>query len=157
MSDRLRVAIVGLGMAHKPHLQSLRELGDLAEIAACHAPSAARRVEFSSNNPDLPVAADLDELLRDEITEVVVLLTPPTTHLDLIERCAAAGKHVLLEKPVEVTAERARRAVDIMAAARLNFGVVLQHRFRTAARKLARPVRSGGLRALRSSEERRVG
>src|SRR3712207_8118099 len=86
MSDRLRVAIVGLGMAHKPHLQSLRELGHLAEIAACHAPSAARREEFGRNNPDLPVAAELDGLLRDKTIDAVVLLTPPTTHLDLIER-----------------------------------------------------------------------
>jgi UDP-N-acetyl-2-amino-2-deoxyglucuronate dehydrogenase len=151
MSNRLRVAIVGLGMAHKPHLQSLRELGDGAEIAACHAPSASRREEFSSRNPDLAVAAHLDGVLRDRSIDAVILLTPPTTHLDLIERCAAAGKHVLLEKPVEVSAERARRAVEIMAAARLTFGVVLQHRFRTAARKLARLVKSGELGALLSA------
>jgi UDP-N-acetyl-2-amino-2-deoxyglucuronate dehydrogenase len=151
MSDRLRVAIVGLGMAHKPHLQSLRELGDVAEIAACHAPSASRRAEFSSRNPDLPVAADLDAVLRDSSIDAVVLLTPPTTHLELVERCAASGKHVLLEKPVEVSVERARRAVAIMAGARLTFGVVLQHRFRDAARKLARLVQSGELGTLLSA------
>ena len=36
-----------------------------------------------------------------------MLLTPPTTYLDLVQRCAASGKHVLLEKPVEVSVERA--------------------------------------------------
>jgi hypothetical protein len=77
MSDRLRVAIVGLGMAHKPHLQSLRELGDIAEIAACHAPSPARRAEFGQANPDLPLAADLDEVLRDESIDAIIVLTPP--------------------------------------------------------------------------------
>jgi UDP-N-acetyl-2-amino-2-deoxyglucuronate dehydrogenase len=151
MSDRLRVTIVGLGMAHKPHLQSLRELGYLAEIAACHAPSAARRQEFSEKNPDLPIAAELDMLLLDKTIDVVILLTPPTTHLDLVERCAAAGKHVLLEKPIEVSVERARRAVEIMSRAQLTFGVVLQHRFRAAARKLRRLVQSGELGRLLSA------
>ncbi len=38
-----RVGVVGLGMALKPHLQSLEELGDRVEIAACFTPSAERR------------------------------------------------------------------------------------------------------------------
>ena len=151
MSDRLRVAIIGLGMAHKPHLQSLRELGDVAEIAGCHAPSAARREEFRRDNPDLPVAAELDSVLQDKNVDAVVLLSPPTTHLDLVERCAAAGKHVLLEKPVEVSLERARRAVEIMGRAQLTLGVVLQHRFRAAARKLQTLVQSGELGSLLSA------
>jgi predicted dehydrogenase len=151
MSDRLRVAMVGLGMAHKPHLQSLRELGDRVEIAACHAPSAARRAEFSGKNPDLPVTADLDLLLQDRTIDAIVLLTPPTTHLDLVQRCAAAGKHVLLEKPLEVSAERARRAVEVMSAAQLTFGVVLQHRFRAAALRLRALVQNGELGRLVSA------
>ena len=145
MSDRLRVAVVGLGMAHRPHLQSLRELGDVVEIAACHAPSAARRAAFGRANPDLPLAADLDEVLRDVTIGAVILLTPPTTHLELVERCAAAGKHVLLEKPVDVSVERARQAVEVMDRAGLVFGVVLQHRFRAAARRLCGLVQGGDL------------
>jgi predicted dehydrogenase len=151
MSDRLRVAIIGLGMAHKPHLQSLRELGHIAEIAACHAPSAARREEFGRANPDLLIAADLDGVLRDKSIDAVILLTPPTTHLDLVERCAAAGKHVLIEKPIDVSVERARRAVEAMSRAGLAFGVVLQHRFRSATRKLRTLVQDGELGQLLSA------
>ena len=151
MSDRLRVAIVGLGMAHKPHLQSLRELGDIVEIAACHAPSPARRAEFGQANPDLPLAADLDEVLRDKSIDAMIVLTPPTTHLDLVERCAAAGKHVLLEKPVEVSVERAQRAVAAMSRAKLVLAVVLQHRFRAAARELRALVEGGAMGRLVSA------
>ncbi|HEX5868345.1 MAG TPA: Gfo/Idh/MocA family oxidoreductase [Beijerinckiaceae bacterium] len=151
MSDRLRVAIVGLGMAHKPHLQSLRELGDIAEIAACHAPSPARRAEFGQANPDLPLADDLDKVLRDTSIDAMIVLTPPPTHLDLVERCAAAGKHVLLEKPVEVSVERARRAVAAMSRAKLVLAVVLQHRFRAAARELRALVEGGAMGRLVSA------
>jgi UDP-N-acetyl-2-amino-2-deoxyglucuronate dehydrogenase len=47
------VAVVGLGMAHKPHIQSLRELGDRVRIIACQTPSAARREAFAKLHPDL--------------------------------------------------------------------------------------------------------
>lgn len=40
------------------------------------------------------------------------MLTPPNTHLDLVRRCAEAGKHVLLEKPLEITTERAVALVE---------------------------------------------
>jgi UDP-N-acetyl-2-amino-2-deoxyglucuronate dehydrogenase len=148
---RRRIAVVGLGMAHKPHLRSLRELSDRAEIAACFAPSPARRREFVQANPDLPVAADLDALLADPSIDALILLTPPTTHLELIRRCAAAGKHALLEKPVEVSVERARQAVEAMERAKLIFGVVLQHRFRAASRRLRTLVEEGSLGELISA------
>jgi UDP-N-acetyl-2-amino-2-deoxyglucuronate dehydrogenase len=73
------------------------------------------------------------------------------THADLVARCAAAGKHVLLEKPLDVTVERARRSVALMEKAGLRFGVVLQHRFRDASRKLAAIVQSGELGELISA------
>jgi UDP-N-acetyl-2-amino-2-deoxyglucuronate dehydrogenase len=150
MAKKRRIAIVGLGMAHKPHVQSLRELSDRAEIAACYTPSAERRESFGRDHPDLSITDSLEKVLADKSVDAVVLLTPPTTHMDLVQRCAAAGKHVLLEKPVEVSVARARSAVDSMERAGLRFGVVLQHRFRAASRCLAELVRSGELGALLS-------
>jgi len=81
----------------------------------------------------------------------VILLTPPMTHRDLVLRCAAAGKHVLLEKPLDYTAERARQSIDAMQKADRRFGVVLQHRFRTASRKLIAIAGSGELGELISA------
>ena len=42
-----QIGVIGLGMAHRPHLKSLRELNDRVEIAACHAPSQERRAAFA--------------------------------------------------------------------------------------------------------------
>jgi UDP-N-acetyl-2-amino-2-deoxyglucuronate dehydrogenase len=148
MGRKHRVAVVGLGMAHKPHVQSLRELNQRVEIAVCCAPSRARREDFAQAQPDLRVTGDVESILADSTIDTVLLLTPPTTHLDLVRRCASAGKHVLLEKPVEVSVERARRCVEAMERAGLRFGVVLQHRFRAASRRLRAMVESGELGAL---------
>lgn len=145
------IAVVGLGMAHKPHIQSFRELTDRVRIVACQSPTAARRQAFGKLHPDLPVTGDLDAVLSDRNVDAVILLTPPMTHRDLVLRCAAAGKHVLLEKPLDYTAERARQSIEAMQKADRRFGVVLQHRFRAASRQLASIVQGGELGALISA------
>ena len=144
MSTRRRIAIIGLGMALKPHIRSLEELTDRVEIAAGYAPSAERRKAFAAAH-GYPVADDLESVLRDRTIEAAVILTPPNTHLELVERCAAAGKHVLLEKPIDGTVARARRAVEAMESAGRKFAIVLQHRFRGVSRRLAELARSGDL------------
>ncbi len=142
-----RVAIVGLGMALKPHLQSLEELAGRVEIAACFTQSSARRKAFAAASRH-PVAEALDQVLADRSIGVVFLLTPPTTHLEQVERCAAAGKHVLLEKPIDVTSERAAKGIAAMEKAGCKFAIMLQHRFRDASRKLHAAVTGGELGAL---------
>ena len=81
-------------MVLAPHLQSLRDLSHRVTIAACHTPSATRRAEFARAHPSLPLAPDLDGLLADPTIGAVIILSPPNTHLELVERCATAGKHL---------------------------------------------------------------
>jgi predicted dehydrogenase len=145
-----RVGIVGLGMALKPHLQSLEELSGRLDIAACFTPSAERRRAFAATSKH-PVVDRLDAILSDRSIDIVLVLTPPMSHLELVERCATAGKHVLLEKPTDVTGERAAKAVDAMAKAKRKFAIMLQHRFRDASRKLRAAVAGDELGALVSA------
>ena len=142
-----RVAIVGLGMALKPHLTSLEEMPDRVEIAAGFTPSVERRKAFAAASRH-PIVDNLDRILGDRSIDVVFVLTPPMSHLELVEKCAAAGKHVLLEKPTDVTSERAERAVAAMENAGRKFGIMLQHRFRDASRKLRAAVQGGELGGL---------
>jgi predicted dehydrogenase len=147
---RHRIGIVGLGMALKPHALALRDLADRVEVGAAFAPSAARRDE-AARAWGLPVVDSLDRLLDDHSIDAVLILTPPWTHAGLVARAAAAGKHVLLEKPVDVGAERAAGIVAACERAGVRLGVVLQHRFRPAALELARMVRAGRLGRLLSA------
>jgi predicted dehydrogenase len=62
-----------------------------------------------------------------------------------VERAAAAGKHVLLEKPVEVNAERAAAVVAACERAGRTLAIVFQHRFRPASLRLAELLRAGAL------------
>ena len=129
----MKVAIVGLGMAVTPHAKSLLDLKDRAQVACAYSPSAERRKKFAEKFP-FPQCDRLEAIFEDRSVGAVLVLTPPNTHLDIVSRCAAAGKHVLLEKPLEISTARAEEMVKKMSG--LTFGVVLQHRFRPPAEKL---------------------
>lgn len=139
-----RVGVIGLGMASAPHAQSLIDLAGRVEVAGCFSPSAERRAAFAARH-GLPVVDRLEALLEDPALSAVLLLTPPDTHAELVARCAAAGKHVLLEKPLDATPEGARAVVTAMEAAGLTLGVMLQHRFRASVERLAGLMRDGAL------------
>jgi predicted dehydrogenase len=120
-------------MAVTPHAKSLLDLKDRVEVAYAYSPSRERRAAFAERFP-FPQCDRLETILEDRSVAAVLILTPPNTHLELASRFAAAGKHILLEKPLELTTARAEELVRKCSGVKL--GVVLQHRFRPAAEKL---------------------
>jgi len=139
-----RIAIIGLGMAVTPHAKSLVDLKDRVEVVASFSPSEARRKAFGEKFP-FRLVDNLDAILSDKSIDSVEILTPPNTHLDLVKKCAAAGKHVLLEKPLEISTARGVELVEAAEKAGVTLGVMLQHRFRPAALKLREIIRAGEL------------
>lgn len=83
--------------------------------------------------------------MDDESIEALLVLTPPSTHLDIVKRAVVVGKHVLLEKPLEITLQRSREMVEIAEAAGITLGVVLQHRFRPVSVMLRDIIAQGRL------------
>ena len=128
-----RIGLVGLGMAVTPHAKSLLDLKARVEVAYAYSPSAARRDAFAQRFA-FRQCERIETILEDRSVGAVLILTPPNTHLELVSRFAAAGKHVLLEKPLEISTARAEELVR--KASGIKLGVVLQHRFRPAAEKL---------------------
>ncbi|BBK37101.1 oxidoreductase [Allostella sp. ATCC 35155] len=147
MNRPFGVALVGLGMAVSPHARALADLRESVVVRHAWSPSAARRAAFHAAT-GFPVADSLEAVLEDAAVEAVILLTPPDTHLELVERVLAAGKHVLLEKPLEADPQRAEAVVASCAAAGRVLGLVLQHRFRPAAERLSALIQDGALGAI---------
>jgi len=141
---KLKVAMVGLGMAAGHHARALLDLPDRIECVAAFSPTAARRDAFAAAYP-IPVTGDLDATLADKTIEAVLILTPPSSHLELVRQCAAAKKHILLEKPLDISFARSEAIVRAVSDAGVLLGMVLQNRFRSAALKLDEIVRSGRL------------
>jgi predicted dehydrogenase len=147
MDRKHRIAVIGLGMAVAPHARSLIDLAARAEVACAYSPTAGRREAFARQFP-FPVTDDFDAILRDPAVDAALVLTPPNAHLPVVRALAQAGKHVLLEKPLDVTPATAREVVAVCAQAGVTLAVVFQHRFRPAARALAAHVAAGDLGTL---------
>lgn len=141
---KLRVGMTGLGMGAGHHARSLKDLSDEIECVAGYSPTAARREAFTEKY-GLPVTADLDGMFADPSIDAIMIITPPNTHLELVRRAAAAGKHILLEKPLDITLERSEAIVETARNAGVTLGVVLQNRFRPGILALAEAVASGRL------------
>lgn len=145
MTGRLRIAVVGAGMASAPHLASLRDLAARVEVAWVVGRTPDRIAAAAARLPGARPTTELDEVLRDATVSAALVLTPPDSHRMLVERLAAAGKHVLLEKPVGLDADDAERAVAACRAAGVRLGVMLQHRLRPASVAMRRLVASQAL------------
>ena len=109
--ERLGVAVVGCGiianeytpmLAGYPELQ-LRGVTDL-DVA---------RAERLAGEHGVVAYHALEELLADPAVDIVVNLTNPRAHRELVERCLGAGKHVYSEKPLALVADDAFQLVKL--------------------------------------------
>jgi predicted dehydrogenase len=147
------IALVGLGPAALPHLRSLQDLNDHIELRYAFArdPRVDRIQPYTG---PVRLTDSLELILQDHEVQAVIVATPPSTHLEICERCFAAGKHVLLEKPIELNLERATRLLELATLAGLQLGVVLQHRFRQASQVLQKLLMDGRLGEVQAASVR---
>lgn len=147
--NRIGIGVVGLGMAAKPHALALKDLTDRAQVIGGYSPSPARRAQFSAAY-GLPVVDSIEALLDDARVQAVIILTPPRSHAALALQAARAGKHVLLEKPMDVTYAEAKALADGVAALHRKLGIVFQFRFRPGSLALRELMAEGALGELLS-------
>jgi predicted dehydrogenase len=146
MADRtIRAAVVGTGFIGVVHVEALRRLGiEVVGVAG----STKERAEQKVKALGLPPAYEsFEALLADERVDVVHLTTPNHLHYPQVKQVLAAGKHVVCEKPLAMTAAESRELLDLARASGLvhcvNFNVryypLLQHaRALVAAGELGR-------------------
>jgi predicted dehydrogenase len=151
--QRVGVVLVGLGPGSQPHLKSLRDLHACIDLrwAVCRHPGQADRSFLPAR---VQVTSDLNTALSDPEVAIAIVATPPATHLPIATQCLARGKHILLEKPLEVSFERAEELVSLAARSPLTCGVVLQHRFRPASVRLREVLAAGRLGSIQAASVR---
>jgi predicted dehydrogenase len=147
------MALVGLGAATQPHLRSLQDLSGRIDLryAVTRQPHPDRIRPYTG---PVRLVSTLDEALADPKVQAVIVATPPSTHLDICQRCFAAGKHVLLEKPLELSLERSQQLAALARQSGLHLGVVLQHRFRPASVVLQDVLDTGRLGDIQAASVR---
>lgn len=136
------VGIVGVGMVAGIHARALEDLRDIAKVEGVYARNPDRLTRFCAQW-SLPPIRTIDDLLDNPSIEMLIILTPPNARLEIVRKATLAGKHILLEKPLERNSACAQSLVDIAKQAGVTMGVVLQHRFREVSFKLSQLVASG--------------
>lgn len=141
----IRIGVVGLGMASTPHLRALADLSDgRVAVRAVFALEPVRRAEVAKTH-GFPAVESLDDIVDDPSIDAVLLLTPPNARAEIVARLAAAGKPILMEKPIERTTPAALAIVETMERAGLPLAVMLQHRLKPASLAFAALLASGRL------------
>ncbi|MEM7302130.1 MAG: Gfo/Idh/MocA family oxidoreductase [Pseudomonadota bacterium] len=139
----IKLAVIGLGMASKPHLAALKQLAPRIEVAGVFSRSAARRSEVS-DAWGWPTFSSLEEIAASD-ADGAIIITPPNARLEIVATLAKADKAILMEKPVERDPERATALVELCENAGIPLGIVLQHRFRAGAEALSDLAKGGRL------------
>jgi len=142
MKQRLRVGIIGLGVG-RGHAETYAALADRFELVAVCDMDAARAEAVAAAFGAPRVCRDLDEMCALPDLDVVDICTPSFLHFTQTLQALAAGKHVILEKPVAGSL----REVDTLIAAEARAGrqvlPIFQYRFGAGLQKLRYLVQQG--------------
>lgn len=127
MSELVRFGILGSGAVALLHARALAQAKG-AKLVAIGGRNATTTTELAGKL-GVTAALDCDDLLARKDVDAVIVCTPSGTHAEQGLRAAAAGKHVLVEKPIDVTLDRARALIEGCRTAGVRLGVVFQNRF----------------------------
>jgi predicted dehydrogenase len=138
----MRFALIGCGTIAPTHAEALATLPEAQLVACCDiVPEAARAFadRFGLR------AMDFTDLLEDREIEAVTICTPSGLHAEVGAACLRAGKHVIVEKPMDVSVEACDRLLEAQKASGKTLAVVSQHRFDPASQRVRKAVDAGAL------------
>ncbi len=135
------IGIIGAGMIAPFHLEAIRGLPNARVVGIMdHGSGKGRQIA-----PELDPAGadDIEAFLAREDIHVITIATPSGSHLDIAVAAAQAGKHCIVEKPIEITLERIDTMIAAHVAAGTTLGGIFNNRFTKGAQLLKRTVEAG--------------
>jgi predicted dehydrogenase len=145
-------AVVGAGLVGPRHA----EYATLAEGAALRVVCDLRedRGRALAGRFGAAWVPDFREAIRRDDVEVVSVCLPTALHLEVATAAAEAGKHVVVEKPLELNVARARRLIDVCRRNGVKLAAIFNRRFVYGTRRTRQVVRDGGLGRLLMADMR---
>lgn len=139
----LGFAIIGCGMIARFHARALADVPGtrIAALVSRSLGSAAKMKDELKLSCD--IAADLSAVLKRPDVDVVIVTTPSGAHMEPAVAAAEAKKHVVVEKPLEITLERCDRIIDACTANNVQLCTIFPSRFGDANMELKRAVNGG--------------
>jgi UDP-N-acetyl-2-amino-2-deoxyglucuronate dehydrogenase len=140
----LGFAVIGCGMIARFHVRALAEIpGTRIAALVSRTPANAEALLKETNTPPCPVFGTVEEALKAPSVDAVVITTPSGAHAEPAELAAAAGKHVVVEKPLEITGERCERIIAACDKHGVKLCTIFPSRFGDAIMALNAAVEAG--------------
>ena len=141
MAKTLGFGILGAGLIAPFHAKSVVNSRGGKLVAFCD--MSKERVDKIASEYKVKAYYSLDEMLQDPGIDVVNVCLPNHLHYQAVMQCAAAGKHVLTEKPPAMSLRETDEMIAACRQAKLKFGCTVQCRVRTAIQAIKQAVDSG--------------
>jgi predicted dehydrogenase len=135
------IGIVGCGMIANFHARAIADARG-AHLVGC----ADRMPEYAAKfaqSRGCRAFDSLEAMLADPTIQAVSICSPSGAHLEPAVAAAEAGKHVLIEKPLEITTERCDQIIQACEKANVRLAVTFQSRFHESSRLMKRAVEEG--------------
>lgn len=148
--DTLRTAIIGVGNMGTAHAICINngEIKGLTLSALCD--NSAERCDFLRKKfPETPIFTDFGDILKDGSIDAVIIATPHPSHAEIAEAALKSGKHVLVEKPVDISVSSAERLNKTAEKSGKVFAIMFNQRTNGVYRKAREIVKSGELGELK--------
>jgi predicted dehydrogenase len=144
MPEQFGFAIVGCGMIARFHARAIRELPE-ARVAALVSRSPEKLPQFWADTqlPPCPVFRTVEEAVTAPGVDAVIVTTPSGAHREPALAAAAAGKHVVVEKPLEITGPRCQDIIDACDKAGVQLCTIFPSRFADSSTTLKAAVEAG--------------
>jgi inositol 2-dehydrogenase len=126
---KLGVGVLGVGDMGKRHAENLRRFVPEARLIAVADPSTERVRAVAAELEVEHAFARLEDLLERKDIDCVVIAAPDKFHAGAIRQAAAAGKHILCEKPLALSLEDAQQALDAVAKSGVNLQIGFMRRY----------------------------
>lgn len=137
----IRVGVVGCGAIFNNHVTGVKQANGAVLAAICD--EVPEKAEAKGKEHGVPYFSSFEEMLPH--VDAVNICVPSGLHAKLGVLAAQAGKHVLVEKPVDITYQAAKALVDACESAGVKHACISQHRFASAIQKAREMVQSGAL------------
>ncbi len=139
---KLKFGIIGCGAIGRCHANVITSIDFLELTAVCDTnPIAAAGFAAEFNCKDY---TDTDAFLAADMDAIAICL-PPALHCEIVLKAAAAGKHILCEKPLAIEIDDAKQMIACCKQHHVSLGVIFQHRYDEAAIAIMQSIARGDI------------
>jgi scyllo-inositol 2-dehydrogenase (NAD+) len=145
MPDIIRCAVLGLGRLGYWHAENLSQRVKGAELVAVVDPMEGRAEKVARDLGVPRWSQNPHDVFEDPDIDAVAIVTPTTTHAEMIKMAAANGKHIFVEKPITHTLEEADEVIEAIRNNNVFCQVGFMRRFDPAYVEAKRRIEAGDI------------